>query len=167
MLLLKMEQGFDHLADGTALIEGGQHDGQAALACRSFTFRSGRHSGLQSSSGYRQLARSIALAWTSVMQSFWGLSLSRRPGPPLNRSMRCSAYQFRLGTFVVTLQPDLAPRVGTGQGCHRLHGPGFVELPQPQGGVKQQGQCCHIAAAEARSRLAVVFWCCRAQPPSA
>ena len=32
----------------------------------------------------------------------------------------------------------------TSQGCYGLHEPVFVELPQPQGRVKQQGQPCHI-----------------------
>ena len=85
MIRPQVQQGFDHLADGTTLIECGQHDGQAAVAYRSFTFRGGRHSALQSGSGYRQLDRVHRPAWPSLMQSSWGLSLSRRPGPPLNR----------------------------------------------------------------------------------
>ena len=85
MIRPQVKQGFDHLADGTTFIECGQHDGQAAVACRSFTFRGGRHSALQSGSGYRQLARVHRPAWPSVMQSFCGLSLRRRPGPPLKR----------------------------------------------------------------------------------
>ena len=40
------QQGFDCLADGTTLIEGRQHDGEAAVECRPFTFLYGRHNAL-------------------------------------------------------------------------------------------------------------------------
>ncbi len=81
--------------------------------------------------------------------------------------MRCSAYQLRLGRssypFSLISLPGLA-RAKAATGCT-----GQVSLSSHnhRGGVKQQGQRCHIAAAEADHPKASSLWCGRAQPPSA